>query len=308
GTPGAYALVGMGAVVAGATHAPITAILIIFELTGDYEIILPLMIASILATLLATRLEPSSIYTRKLLKRGIHLHRGQAVNVLADIPVTEAMDHAPPAVHPETDLRTLLTRFVDDSFGDLYVVDEDQILCGRFSAATMHAAVGDAAGLADLVIAQDLMVDASGSSVAPGDSLAVAMGRLEQVAKELPVVDHGRLVGVLRPHDVIARYNVEILRRDIVQSLASTLSSGRAGGRVATAHGTQLVEIPVPGVFVGRSLRDLDVRSRHGVTILMIRRADGSVTAAPDADYTFGSGDILIVFGGDAEMERLASA
>ena len=308
GTPGAYALVGMGAVVAGATHAPITAILIIFELTGDYEIILPLMIASIIATLLATRLQPSSIYTRKLLKRGIQLHRGQAVNVLADITVADAMDRAPPSVRPDADLGTVLRRFVEDSLGDLFVVDEDQVLYGRIPAGTMHTAVGDAAALAGLVIAQDLMVDVRGDPVSPDDSLAVAMGRLEQVGDELPVTDHGRLVGVLRPQNVIARYNVEILRRDMVQSLASTLSSGKAQARVATAHGTQLVEIPVPLRFIGRSLRDLDVRSRYGVTILMIRHADGSVTAAPDADYTFGGGDILIALGGDAEMERLAHA
>ena len=66
--PGAYALVGMGAVVAAGTHAPITAILIIFELTGDYHIILPLMISCCIATLLATQLPTASIYTHNILR------------------------------------------------------------------------------------------------------------------------------------------------------------------------------------------------------------------------------------------------
>ncbi|MGB3091949.1 MAG: chloride channel protein, partial [Candidatus Zixiibacteriota bacterium] len=65
-TPGAYALVGMSAMVAGTTHAPITAMLIIFELTGDYRIILPLMLASVVATLVANKLHVDSIYTLKL--------------------------------------------------------------------------------------------------------------------------------------------------------------------------------------------------------------------------------------------------
>jgi hypothetical protein len=190
--------------------------------------------------------------------------------------------------------------------GDVFVVDEDQVLCGRIPAGTLQSVVGDAAILTGLVIAEDLMVDVRDGTLAPDDSLADAMRRLEQVRNALPVVARGRLVGVLRPHDVIARYNVEILKRDMVQSLATTLTSATAETRVATAHGTQLVEIPVPQSFVGCSIRTLDVRRRFGVTILMIRCADASVTAGPDADYTFASGDVLIALGGDTELEKLA--
>ncbi|NIS38155.1 chloride channel protein, partial [Candidatus Saccharibacteria bacterium] len=75
--PGAYSLVGMAALVAGSTHAPITAILIIFEMTNDYKIILPLMISCVIATLLTTKLQKESIYTLKLIRRGISLFRGQ---------------------------------------------------------------------------------------------------------------------------------------------------------------------------------------------------------------------------------------
>jgi len=265
------------------------------------------MIASIIATLLSTRMQPASIYTRKLLNRGIQLHRGRAVNVLADISVADAMEGVPPSLHPDADFGTVLRRCVDDSTGDVFVVDDDQILCGRIPAGTIRRAVADAAALADLVIAEDLMVDVGDGTVAPDDSLAEAMRLLERVRNELPVVAQGRLVGVLRPQDVIARYNVEILKRDMVQSLASTLTSGTAKKRVATAHGTQLVEIPVPQPFVGRSLRSLDVRRRYGVTILMIRHADGSMAAAPDADDTFAVGDVLIVLGGDAALAQLAN-
>ncbi|MBU2468764.1 MAG: chloride channel protein, partial [Proteobacteria bacterium] len=69
--PGAYAIVGMAAVVAGATHGPITAFLILFEMTGGYQIILPLMIGCTLATLVAQQINRESIYTRKLIRRGV---------------------------------------------------------------------------------------------------------------------------------------------------------------------------------------------------------------------------------------------
>ena len=89
--PGAYALVGMGAVVAATTHAPITAILIIFELTNEYRVILPLMTSCIIATLLANRLHPESIYTLKLMRRGVNLRAGQDINLLRGVRVREVM-------------------------------------------------------------------------------------------------------------------------------------------------------------------------------------------------------------------------
>ena len=73
GPAGAYALIGMGAVFAGAARAPITAVVIMFELTGEYSIILPLMTAIVLATGLSHLLSHDTIYTLKLLRRGIDL-------------------------------------------------------------------------------------------------------------------------------------------------------------------------------------------------------------------------------------------
>ncbi len=73
GPPGAYGLIGMGAVFAGAARAPITAVIIMFELTGEYSIILPLMAAIVLATGISHRLSRDTIYTLKLRRRGVDL-------------------------------------------------------------------------------------------------------------------------------------------------------------------------------------------------------------------------------------------
>ncbi|GLZ48334.1 transport integral membrane protein [Actinomycetospora sp. NBRC 106375] len=78
--PGAFGLVGMAAVFAGAAHAPITAVLIVFELTGNYSVILPLMIAVVLATGLSHLVSPRTIYTLKLLRRGIDIDRDAEVD------------------------------------------------------------------------------------------------------------------------------------------------------------------------------------------------------------------------------------
>jgi CIC family chloride channel protein len=102
---GAYALVGMGAVFAGATRAPITGVLIIFELTGDYSIILPLMVAVVVATALSQRLSPDTIYTLKLRRRGIAIDRPRVASVMRTVTVERAMGAPPDAEHPTPELR-----------------------------------------------------------------------------------------------------------------------------------------------------------------------------------------------------------
>ena len=89
---GAYALVGMGAVFAATAHAPLTAVLILFELTGDYQIMLPLMLTVVIATLVSQKLlKGESIYSLKLTRRGVHLQRGRDVDVLQGVLVNEVM-------------------------------------------------------------------------------------------------------------------------------------------------------------------------------------------------------------------------
>ncbi len=89
--PGAYAIVGMAAVFSGVARAPITSILIVFEMTGDYHLILPLMLATVLSTLAAERLLSVSMYTWRLRQRGINLERGRDIDVLQSVTVGEVL-------------------------------------------------------------------------------------------------------------------------------------------------------------------------------------------------------------------------
>lgn len=93
---GAYGLVGMAAVFAGAARVPITAVIILFELTGDYRIILPLIGAVVLSTLLSEALSRDTIYTLKLRRRGIDLRTGRDVDLMRSVPVARAMSSPPP--------------------------------------------------------------------------------------------------------------------------------------------------------------------------------------------------------------------
>jgi chloride channel protein, CIC family len=138
---GAYGLVGMGAVFAAAARAPITAVIIIFELTGDYHVILPLMFAIVVATALSNALTRDTIYTLKLRRRGIDLDTPHSVNPMSNIAVGEAMGRPPRPLRLEQPLGELVARFGAERTNALPVVEEDGKLLGVVSALDLERAI-----------------------------------------------------------------------------------------------------------------------------------------------------------------------
>ncbi|MDH3455679.1 MAG: chloride channel protein [Gemmatimonadota bacterium] len=308
---GAYALVGMGAVVAAGTHAPITAILIIFELTGDYKIILPLMISCIIATLLATRLQRASIYTLKLLRRGVDIQRGRAINVLQHVPVGEAMRADAVTVRAEDSLLSLISSFIGHLGSTLFVTDDEGNLRGIVTAEQIRPIMHDPGALEGLVIAEDIMVPGEYPQVAPSDSLAEVMKLLGSYRGEIPVLADGRIKGVIWPEDVIERYNAEVFKRDMAGSMVSAVRTDTKLELVPGSQDTVVGEIPIPARFVGRSIGELRIRQDFGVSVLMVKHTSGDageeLMTTPAADYVFQSGDVMLVIGPTPQIRRLRS-
>ncbi len=140
---GAYGLVGMGAVFASAARAPITAVIIIFELTGDYHLILPLMFAIVLATALSNAITRDTIYTLKLRRRGIDIDQPARRNHLAEIPVTEAMGTSPKPLSPQAPLDAIIARLEAERVDTLPVIDPNGVLLGVVTASDTERALGD---------------------------------------------------------------------------------------------------------------------------------------------------------------------
>ena len=214
--PSAYALVGMGAVVAATTHAPMTSIIIIFEMTGDYRIILPLMLACIASTLLASKLDPESIYTRKLARRGIMLREGREETVLAGITVAEVMHTDVTTVRQSTPYPELVR--IMTSSKDLYfpVVDRNGLMTGIITYYDLRGHMFDDE-LGSLVIAHDLATPEV-VTLSPEDNLLTAFERFNSIdVEKLPVVDPRdprRVVGMVSRGDLLNRYNAAVLHRD----------------------------------------------------------------------------------------------
>jgi CIC family chloride channel protein len=201
--PGAYGLVGMGAMFAAVARAPITAVLMVFELTGEYRIILPLMFAIVLATGVSRMLSRETIYTLKLARRGIDLDRHRRGNLMASMLVSDAMSRPPEPVHGDLPARDVIARFAKDDVDALPVVDS----AGRFIGALSRDHVERSLQDEELDLpARDLA--RATSSVRENQSLERALASLVRERSGLPVlsVTGGRVVGWLSHHDVLDAY------------------------------------------------------------------------------------------------------
>jgi CIC family chloride channel protein len=220
--PGAYAIVGMGAVVAGATHAPIQAFLIIFEMTQDYRIIPPLMICCVISTFAARALKRESIYTLKLLRRGVDLQAGRDVNLLKSMRVEDFMTWHPETVLEATPWRELIQILPYSQHTSFPVTDSDRNLVGMLSLKDFREVLFEE-GILDVVIARDIATIPA-ISVTIEDNLDKALRLIDDNGIErLPVVrgadNAKKVVGIISQRDIISAYNQALKSRELRASL-----------------------------------------------------------------------------------------
>lgn len=161
GSPASYALVGMAAVVAGAMHAPLTAILILFELTRDVYVLLPVMLAAVLATVTAQLADRDSIYTASLRRKGFRIGGGRDLSVLRRVPLSSVrLTPLPPEpVYPSDPLSKLVALHAYYDVPDFVVVDESGAYVGMVTGRDMRTALIDREAVPLLLVAELLRTD-----------------------------------------------------------------------------------------------------------------------------------------------------
>jgi predicted transcriptional regulator len=245
----------------------------------------------------------------KLLRRGVDLDRGRAVNVLQHVQVSEVMRPDVVTAAPDDHLLALISKFIDHPGSTLFVVDEEGMLEGIVKVDQIRPIMKDPASLETLIIAEDVMVAAEFPKVSATDSLADVMRMLVAYRGEVPVLENGRLAGVIWPEDVIARYNTEIFKRDMAGGMASAVGQEAGVESIQAAHDTVVAEIPAPGPFVGRTIRELNIRQDFGASVLMVKRTTGTgdeaLDTAPDPDYAFQYGDVMLVLAPSDQLRCL---
>jgi chloride channel protein, CIC family len=216
---GAYSIVGMGAVVSGTTHGPISAILILFEMTGNYRIILPLMIACIIGSGTARQLFEDSIYTLKLARRGVNLQAGKEINLLNSLSVRDAMNPAPEAVQENLNLGRFAERLSGSKHNSFPVVNEKGALTGVISYLDYQDVLFDE-DLKNLIVVKELATPRV-VTVSVDDTLYTALRRIaSRDFSILPVVasdDPVQLVGTLSRRDIIGAYEKAVIKKSVLK-------------------------------------------------------------------------------------------
>lgn len=201
GQAGTFALIGMASVFAGSTRAPITAGIILFELTGEYTIILPLLLAVIVATGVSRLLSRDTIYTRKLIPRGVDL-ASPALPGLRGLTVSSVMSAPPAPIPADRNARAALADLGRSHRRAAPVVGGDGRLMGVLTAAaaTEALATDESMGTRQVAELTEAVVALAGDDQV-GDVLESVV---DAVATDgMPVVDDGHLIGWLAPADLL---------------------------------------------------------------------------------------------------------
>lgn len=296
--PAAFAMVGMAAVLAGAVHAPLTAILLLFEMTNDYHIILPLMFAVAVSLAVSQRLQPGSVYTHGLARKGIRLERGKDVEILQTIAVRDVMDTHAPHLKEDDNLETAAQTLSKYHRHGLPVLNEREELVGIFTLQDLERTelshypekkVGE-------VCTRELAV------CYPDEAIGEALRRMSpQDLGRLPVVDRAnprRLLGLLRRSDVIRAYHLALARRAALRHHAQQIKLG-----AYTGEGIQVSEIYIEAEApcTGRKIKEMHWPA--GSVIASLRR--GGELIVPRGDTVLNAGDILVVVAAEPVEARL---
>lgn len=216
--PGAYATVGVGAFLAASTHAPLTAMFLLFEMTGNYKIIIPIMLASIVGTIMAHRMHFDSIDTVELTRKGVNIHQGREATVLNSIQVGSVMTRDFTTVHEDTNIQEFLEKVVDGDRLYFPVVDDNDLLTGIISIQDIRSLIFDET-LKKIIQVKNIIRTHNVIVVTADDTLNTAIEKFAlKDIEEIPVVNifnRKKVVGMLKRGDVISAYDKALLKRKI---------------------------------------------------------------------------------------------
>jgi len=306
---GAYALVGMAAMVAATTNAPVTAVLIIFEMTSEYSVILPLMIASILATIITSKLQDGTIYTLKLKRRGIDISGGRDRNVLDRIEVEHVKQLMVKSVQDDLPLASLLQLMAKSKEINLYVLDEEGVLEGIITQNSVRRFLDHHEQVASDTVVKEVM-NVHFETITDSTPLHHALRLMTQLDLEaLPVVDNqGKLTGQVERSGILEKYQEQLLKSQSAQAIATSMKyiHRHDHEEMEVMPGFLMAKINPPSRFIGRSIMEMNVRKKHRIEILLIRRVvDGeNQDRMPVATDKMQQDDQLIIFGDQERVEK----
>jgi len=286
---GAFAIVGMAAVFAGAARAPFTAILIVFEMTDDYRLMIPLMAAVVTSMVVSELLMKDSIYTLKLTRRGIRIQRGRDVDVMESVRISEVMVNQPISVSLDLPITVLAEKFIETGRHGFPVLDETGQLFGVVSLEDYRRAVSDDGERAgSLTVGEIATRDIV--TVYPDETVGSAMRRMApRDISRLPVVSREnprQLVGMVRRNDIVRAYEVGVTRHE--ENRMRTYKS-----RIKEVSGFETVEIRIEAGSISAGKPLSAIPWPREAVVVSIRRGRQSII--PRGGHILQAGDEIVV-------------
>lgn len=295
---GSFAVVGMAAMFAAMGRAPLTAILLVFEVTGtrEYGLILPLMLTAILAVFISERFHPESVYTMPLRRRGISMIRRGEVDLLDTVQVGDVMARSRLLVGPDTTVGALRRGFEAHRMHGAPVVDD-----GRLVGVVTTA---DVVSVSDPNLPVSDFMTPNPVTVTPSSPVSHAMERMAALGVgRLPVVDDedpSKLVGMFRREEAVWAYHEALANRT-----DHHLERDRLSQRTDPGAGYFDFSIPSGSIADGKAVSG--VAWPEGSTLVSVRR--GRQVLVPVGATVLEAGDVVTAFGTDASrhvmIERL---
>ena len=291
--PGAFAVVGMAATFAAVARAPLTSVIIVFEITGDYGLVLPLMLGAALATFLGDRLHTDSAYTIPLTRAGIHLPTTQDIDLLDTVSVADVMSILDESATPSMTIPEVITMFEQHHHHGLPVIEDDRLV-GVIS-------IGDVERVhvpSDLVSVGEVMTR-NPITITPELPVSAALARMASFGLgRLPVVDDAnptKVIGMFRRESVVRAYHHAL-------GTATGRELYRERVRLRAQPGAAFFEATILRASPVATQRVQDVPWPDGAILVSIRR-DTSVLI-PHGNTMIEPGDRLTFFGtGEAREE-----
>ncbi len=317
-SPGAYALVGMGAMLSGVTHMPITAILMIFEFTNNYLIIPPLMIASIISVLLSNQIAKKSIETAVLESKGINIHDKREVNLLRSILVSSVMETDPVLIKRSSPFSEVITSLLSGKSHFAIVVDERDSYIGSVELNDIREHILDTESVSLTLIASDV-ANSNIPFVLPEDNLDLIMHIFGQVDKDHIAVCNNaqekKVIGIVTKSAVINAYNMRIFQEDLTGGFSSLLDSADDSRSIEVLGGMHICEIDVPVSWIEKTIKEIDIRKKYELEILVVHHSgsdseDKSIRPGefPSPSLILQPGDKLLVLGKPETIEKIQKA
>ena len=229
--PVSFALAGMGGVLAGINSIPLTAILLVFEMTNDYRFILPLMLVSIISYLVILYRKKMNIYCKELMDENIDVSKRGEIDILRKIEAETILLTDMDVVSYRMPFRELLGVILNAKYGDIFVIDKNNRFLGLITLKNVRHALMDN-DLADLLIANDLTMDVP--VISRKEPLSSAIEKIQQYDIEnIPVVNpenNNELVGIITRKEMFEMYNRLVDNIEETEYLTASSSQKRRGG------------------------------------------------------------------------------